>query len=60
MKCSVCRKECGNPITKVDMSFDYKGARHGVAELDSKKVYCGYWCMMKILADKVIKIVRKI
>ena len=59
MKCSECKKECKNPIKKVDMAFDYDGTRYGVAEWDEKKVYCGWWCMMKSLTDVVIGIMKK-
>ena len=59
MKCSVCKKECEKPITRVDMSFDYGNTRYGVADWTEKKQYCGYWCMMKVLTDMVIKIVKK-
>lgn len=59
MKCSVCKNDCKKPITKVDMSFNYGNTRYGAADWDSKKVYCGWWCMMKALTDIVIKIMKK-
>ena len=65
MKCSVCKKECEKPITKVDMSFDLgvgvngSGlARYGAADWDDKKAYCGEDCMMLALRKKVHKTIE--
>ena len=58
MKCSECKKECKNPITKVDMSFDTGDMRLGAADWDDGKRYCGVKCMMKALTREAYEVIR--